>query len=98
MSVPDTNALPPAPLRMNTRTSALLSTSSHAASSASYIAHVIALRACGRLNVRTANGGSIWKSVSDTWPPTGQQNLTTKNAKAAKDFRRIVFGAVFVVQ
>src|SRR2546427_3885706 len=64
MSVPDTNALPPAPRRMKTRTCGSASTFSHAASSASYIANVIALRASGRLNVRNANGGSISKMVS----------------------------------
>src|SRR5215471_16687519 len=64
MSVPDTNALPPAPFRMKTRMSGSVSTFSQAATSASYMAHVIALRACGRLKVSTANGGSIWKMVS----------------------------------
>src|SRR5215510_11787452 len=64
MSVPDTNAFPPAPLRMKTRTCGSASTVSHARTSASYIAHVMALRACGRLKVRKANGGSIWKMVS----------------------------------
>ena len=71
MSVPDANALPPAPLRMNTRTFASWSTRSQAAASASYMPQVIALRASGRLNVRVANGPSMSNRVSgaDMAPP-----------------------------
>src|SRR6185369_6065324 len=66
MSVPDTNACPPAPRRISTRIDASASTRSHAATSASYIAHVIALRASGRLNVRIASGPSTSKIVDTT--------------------------------
>src|SRR5262245_53032079 len=65
MSVPDTNALPPAPFRINTRIASSPSTRSHASTSASYIAHVIALRASGRLNVRIASGPST-PNIVDT--------------------------------
>src|SRR5215468_12436248 len=80
MSVPETNALPPAPLRMKTRTCESASTVSHALTSASYIAHVIALRACGRLKVRKAHGGSIWKmvSASDKVPPMAQRPIQSR--------------------
>src|SRR6478672_4154156 len=91
MSVPDTNALPPAPFKISTRTCALPSTSSHAASSASYIAHVIALRACGRLKVSTANGGSIWKVVSDKAPPTSEKSIQPRRPRRP---RRILWKAM----
>ncbi len=58
MSVPATNALPPAPRRMSTRASGSASTRSQAASSPSYIAQVIAFRAWGRLNVTSLSGPS----------------------------------------
>ena len=54
MSVPETNARPPAPRRTRTRIPSSASTSSQRSWSASYIAKVIALRACGRLKVMTA--------------------------------------------
>ena len=54
MSVPATNALPPAPRRTITRTSSSASTRSQHATSSSYIANVIALCASGRLNVTQA--------------------------------------------
>src|SRR3954454_10710298 len=54
MSVPETNARPPAPRSTSTRMSSSASISSQWACSASYIANVIALCACGRLNVITA--------------------------------------------
>ena len=56
MSVPATNALPPAPRSTSTRTSSSASASSQRANSASYMAKVIALRASGRLNVIHAAG------------------------------------------
>src|SRR5262245_28832637 len=67
MSVPATKALPPAPRRISTRIVSSRSTRSHASTSASYISHVIALRASGRLNVRIASGPSDEKIV-DTNP------------------------------
>src|SRR6476469_7151033 len=63
MSVPATNALPPAPLKISTRIVSSPSTRSHAATSASYIAHVIALRASGRLKVSVAIGPAVSKIV-----------------------------------
>ena len=54
MSVPETNARPPAPRNTTTRTSSSASISSQRATRPSYIANVIALRACGRLNVINA--------------------------------------------
>jgi hypothetical protein len=95
MSVPETNAFPPAPLRMKTRTWGLVSTSSHARRSASYIAHVIALRACGRLKVRTAKGGSIWKmvSVDDT-----ESLLSRARRDVARKSIIFVFFVTFVVE
>src|SRR5262245_52232121 len=63
MSVPETNAFPPAPLRISTRIASSPSTRSHASTSASYISHVIALRASGRLNVRIASGPSTTNIV-----------------------------------
>src|SRR6185503_14580620 len=86
MSVPDTNALPPAPLRMKTRTCGSASTFSHALTSASYIAHVIALRACGRLKVRKANGGSIWNRVSDTFPPRARRRFNHEGREGHEGF------------
>jgi hypothetical protein len=56
MSVPATNAFPPAPRSTSTRTSSSASASSQRANSASYIAKVIALRAWGRLKVTHAAG------------------------------------------
>src|SRR6185436_16645276 len=50
MSVPAANA-PPDPRMMRTRTSPLASAASQASTSASYISHVIALRAAGRFSV-----------------------------------------------
>src|SRR5262245_46231541 len=54
MSVPATNAFSPAPVRTRTRISSCAATCSQTRTSASYIAHVIALRASGRLNVTHA--------------------------------------------
>src|SRR3954469_26040410 len=54
MSVPETNARPPAPRSTRTRRPSSASTSSQRSTRPSYIANVIALRACGRLNVRIA--------------------------------------------
>src|SRR4051794_5299294 len=54
MSVPETNARPPAPRSTRTRMASSASTSSQRSTRPSYIANVIALRACGRLKVRTA--------------------------------------------
>ena len=56
ISVPAMKAFPPAPRRIRIRIAGSWSTSSQAATSASYIAHVMALRASGRLNVRKASG------------------------------------------
>src|SRR5438094_5072121 len=64
MSVPATNALPPAPRRINTRIVASESARSHASTSASYIRHVMALRASGRLKVSVASGASTSNRVS----------------------------------
>src|SRR5580765_6575059 len=64
MSVPATNALPPAPFRMSTLMAASPSARSHASTSASYMRHVIALRASGRLNVSVASGGSTANRLS----------------------------------
>src|SRR5690349_17765587 len=99
MSVPDTNALPPAPFKMNTRTCGLLSTSSQAASSASYIAHVIALRACGRLKVSTASGASIWKMVSDKSPPKrfNHEGRERREAFLVLRIRRVLHGSITVM-
>src|SRR3982751_3786875 len=63
MSVPATNALPPAPRRTRTRIAASVSTRSQASTSASYIAQVIALRASGRLKVSVAIGPAVSKIV-----------------------------------
>src|SRR4051812_2634527 len=54
MSVPETKALSPAPVRISTRTRSSCSTYAQQSYSPSYIAQVSALRACGRLNVRSA--------------------------------------------
>ena len=54
MSVPATNALPPAPRRTIVRMSSSASTVSQCATSWSYISNVIALCASGRLNVTQA--------------------------------------------
>jgi hypothetical protein len=59
MSVPEMKAFPPAPRRMRTRRSLSRSIRSHASRSASYIVHVIALRASGRLKVRIASGPCV---------------------------------------
>ncbi len=56
MSVPATNALPPAPRSTSARTSSSASARSQASNSSSYIANVIALCASGRLNVTHAAG------------------------------------------
>ena len=56
MSVPATNAFPPAPRRSSTRTSGSASARSHASTSAEYMSQVIAFRASGRLNVSVAIG------------------------------------------
>src|ERR1041384_1301503 len=66
MSVPATNALPPAPRRINTRIAPSSSTRSQARISASYISQVIALRDSGRLNVRIASGPSTANIVDTT--------------------------------
>src|SRR5262245_59869478 len=63
MSVPATNALPPAPRSTRTRTAASPSTRSQASTSASYIPQVIALRASGRLKVSVATGPAVSKIV-----------------------------------
>src|SRR3954471_16072270 len=54
MSVPATNALPPAPRRTMTLSSSSASTASQCSTSWSYIANVIALCASGRSNVTQA--------------------------------------------
>src|SRR5215203_1687112 len=54
MSVPETNALSPAPRSTSTRTRSSCSTCSQQAYRPSYMAHVSALRAWGRLNVSSA--------------------------------------------
>src|SRR4029453_6485909 len=64
MSVPATNASP-APRRTKTRMCSVASTSSHARASASYTAHVMALRASGRLNVKYATGPSDVNNTSE---------------------------------
>src|SRR5262245_30422842 len=64
MSVPATNA-PPAPRSTKTRKPGSASTRSQAETSASYMPHVMALRASGRLKVRKATGPSMSKSVSE---------------------------------
>jgi hypothetical protein len=56
MSVPATNAFPPAPRSTSARTDSSASASSQRSYSASYIANVIALRARGRLNVTHSAG------------------------------------------
>ena len=58
MSVPATKARSPAPRRTRTLTAGSASAASQASRRASYIAHVIALRAAGRLKVRVATGPS----------------------------------------
>jgi hypothetical protein len=60
MSVPATNARPPAPLSTITRTLWSASTASQQSTSWSYISNVIALRASGRSNVTHA----VWSSTS----------------------------------
>src|SRR3954466_2909674 len=54
MSVPATNALPPAPRRTTALTASSASTASQCSTSRSYIANVIALCASGRSNVSQA--------------------------------------------
>src|SRR5262249_35299701 len=54
MSVPETKALSPAPVRISTLTLSSCSTCSQQSYSPSYMAQVRALRACGRLNVSRA--------------------------------------------
>ncbi len=56
MSVPATNAFPPAPRSTIARTSSSPSARSHASNSSSYIANVIALWASGRSKVTHAAG------------------------------------------
>ena len=67
MSVPETNDLSPAPVRISTRTSGSLSSASHVSCRCSYISNVIALRASGRLNVMVATlpsrATSSWSAV-----------------------------------
>src|SRR5262245_17095540 len=70
MSVPATNALPPAPRSTRTRTAASPSTRSQASTSASYIPQVIALRASGRLKVSVATGPAVSKIVCIRIPGT----------------------------
>ena len=64
MSVPATNALPPAPRSTKTRTESSASTSSHASVRRWYMAQVIAFRASGRLKVRVSTGPSRVMSAS----------------------------------
>ena len=54
MSVPDANALSPAPVRIIALIERSLLTVSQIAAICSYMAKVSALRACGRLNVSRA--------------------------------------------
>ena len=61
MSVPATKASPVARIT-NTRMAGSASTRSQASTSASYIAHVIALPASGRLNVKNATGPSTMQN------------------------------------
>src|SRR5215212_2705611 len=61
MSVPETNALPPAPLKMATRMSSRPSSSSQYETSRSYMFQVSAFIASGRLNVIVA----IWPLTSN---------------------------------
>ena len=56
MSVPATNAFPPAPRSTSARTASSASARSHASKSASYIANVIALCASGRSKVTHSAG------------------------------------------
>src|SRR5256885_16030500 len=65
MSVPATNAWPPAPRKVTTRTAASPESRWQISTSASYIAHVIALRAAGRSNTTRATPSA---TVSRTVP------------------------------
>src|SRR4030095_9653169 len=78
MSVPAAKASPAA-RTTNTRTVSSASTRSHASTSASYIGHVRAFRACGRLNVRNASGPAVSNGASgiDT---DGASPMTTRTA------------------
>src|SRR4051795_11583416 len=66
MSVPATNARPPAPRSTSTRTPSSSSARLQASSSPSYIANVIALRASGRLNSTVSTAPSWVTSRSLT--------------------------------
>lgn len=59
MSVPATNALPPAPRKVATRTDGSERMRSQASANCSYIVQVMALRALGRSNVTWAMPPSI---------------------------------------
>src|SRR5215468_3662756 len=90
MSVPATNALPPAPRRTSTRTEESRSTSSQTSLKRSYMFHVIALRAAGRLNVRVTMGpsrsirpSSALLSLVLTGPPLGKgDGMVTSGTEA----------------
>ena len=62
MSLPETNALSPAPRKMTTRISGLLARESQILLSSSYIGQVSALRAAGLLKVTHATFPSICRS------------------------------------
>src|SRR3954463_2994064 len=64
MSVPATNARSPVPFRIATRTSSRRSTSSQYSTSRSYMFHVSAFIASGRLNVIVATGPSTSNRIS----------------------------------
>ena len=79
MSVPVQNTSPAARMT-NARTAASASTRSQASTSASYIAHVMALPASGRLIVRCATGPADEKIASDGFtmsPHQGDVDMTT---------------------
>ena len=59
MSLPDTNALSPAPLKMATRMDGLMAKASQIDLSSSYMGQVMALRAAGLLKVMRAIAPSI---------------------------------------
>ena len=65
MSVPDTNAFPPAPRRTSVRIPSEASAVSHASTRAWYISQVIAFRTSGRLKVSVASGPTVPKIVWD---------------------------------
>src|SRR5688572_6804729 len=64
MSVPATKACPPAPRSVATRTEPSAARRSQIATSASYIGHVIALRAAGRSNTMAATPSARLRRTS----------------------------------